>query len=58
LPPNSTPPNRRWARELRERSRKKWGILSEKIDEQIKATRRFIKELNEKPPEESSDETE
>jgi len=57
MPPNSIPPNMRWARELRDRSREKWGKSSEEIDEQIKARRRFIKELNKTPPEERSDET-
>jgi hypothetical protein len=47
----------KWARELRDRSREKWGKSSEEIDEQIKARRRFIKELNKTPPEERSDET-
>ena len=56
LPPNNIPPDRRWARQLRERRRKKWGKSSEEIDEQINARRRFIKELNKTPPEMHSDE--
>jgi hypothetical protein len=37
------------ARELRERSRRKWGVSAKDIDEEIQTRRKVIKELARKP---------
>ncbi len=45
LRPNTTAPDAAWAAELRETSRRRWGVPAADIDAEIKARRRFIRGL-------------
>ena len=46
LSPDSTTPDLKWARELREKSRQRWGVSSAYVDGQLKARRQLIQELS------------
>jgi hypothetical protein len=45
LPPDTTVPDLQWAQELREKSRQRWGVPQEEIDERIAARRSWIRNL-------------
>jgi hypothetical protein len=45
LSPDRIRPDLGWSRELRERSRQRWGVPREEVDERITARRRWIKNL-------------
>ena len=48
LPPDNLSSDPAWAKELREKSRQRWGVSSKKIDKQIQVRREFIKSLPKK----------